>query len=146
MQGLHFSTWLSRYCPRIVCFHRIYIYIYNSGITSCSFSKPEDWNGITLFFYHGAGGLHSHFRHQLEYFKDLRYRTVTYDMYGHGCSSSRQRYDYTFDQLCYDALALFDRYALTEENILVGHSYGTRYYNYHEYKLSCKWHKDLPVI
>ena len=33
---------------------------------------------------------------------------------------------FTFEQYCYDALKLFDRYCLNDQNILIGHSYGTR--------------------
>ena len=33
---------------------------------------------------------------------------------------------FTFEQYCYDALKLFDRYSVNNQNVLIGHSYGTR--------------------
>ena len=36
---------------------------------------------------------------------------------------------FTFEQYCYDALRLFDRYSVNNHNVLIGHSYGTRCVN-----------------
>eukprot|EP00116_Pleurobrachia_bachei_P006942 sb/3467204/ len=91
--------------------------------------RPSDHNGWTIFFYHGAGATYRHFDAQIEHVVTLGYRAVTCDMYGHGSGSAavseRGKHMFTFEQFCYDALTLFDRYAENEMNVLVGHSYGT---------------------
>jgi len=89
---------------------------------------PENYNGDTLFFYHGAGGTYHHFHHQLHHAVSLGYRVVTCDMFGHGGSKAGRgttRHDFAFEQYCYDALALFDKFSVSDRNVLVGHSYGT---------------------
>lgn len=88
---------------------------------------PEQHNGSTIIFYHGAGGSHVHFLPQLEHFPTQGYEVICADMLGHGASERpAESSAYTFSQYSYDALALFDRYCNAgKRNILMGHSYGT---------------------
>lgn len=90
--------------------------------------SPENYNNTTLFFYHGAGGTYKQFKSQISHLLRLGYRVVTCDMFAHGkskCPARPENYMFTFEQYCYDALRLFDRYSVNNHNVLIGHSYGT---------------------
>lgn len=89
---------------------------------------PENHNNSTIFFYHGAGGTYRHFKCQISHLLQLGYRVVTCDMFGHGkskCSYIPETHMFSFEQFCYDALSLFDKFSVDCNNVLIGHSYGT---------------------
>ena len=98
----------------------------NSSLFRC----PENHNDATIFFYHGAGGTYRHFKLQISHLLGLGFRVVTFDMFGHGksqCNINPETHMFSFEQYCYDALSLFDRFSENSNNVLIGHSYGTRY-------------------
>ncbi|MGB6976309.1 MAG: alpha/beta hydrolase [Gammaproteobacteria bacterium] len=86
----------------------------------------------TLFLLHGAGGRMLQWREQIAFFaKD--YNIVALDNLGHGKSdrpkNATNKTLYSFAEISQDHQAIFDRYA-TEENIVIGHSYGGAFASY----------------
>ncbi|XP_071964720.1 protein ABHD8-like [Antedon mediterranea] len=80
-----------------------------------------------IFFIHGVGGSAKLWKHQVEYFYQENYEIVVPDLLGHGLSSApKHKKAYTFSELSEDMLVLFDAFA-KEENILIGHSYGSSF-------------------
>jgi pimeloyl-ACP methyl ester carboxylesterase len=82
-------------------------------------------NHGTIFFIHGLGGRGEQFRNQLDVFKD-KYLLVIPDLLGHGDSDkpkSEVTQTYSFQALEMDLDLIFRQHA-TENNIIIGHSYG----------------------
>ena len=85
----------------------------------------------TIFFLHGLGGRLDQFKAQIDYFKK-NYNIVAADMLGHGDSQKpRENANilYSFAELYQDIQILFSDYQ-TEENFIVGHSYGGTFATY----------------
>lgn len=79
----------------------------------------------TLFFIHGLGGRSQQWFNQIDYFKSS-FNIIVPDLLGHGESDkprSKEKNLYAFSEHEADLQNLFRQYA-TQENILIGHSYG----------------------
>ncbi|RVX41157.1 pimeloyl-ACP methyl ester carboxylesterase [Nonomuraea polychroma] len=79
-------------------------------------------NGVPLVFSHGAGADHVMFDAQREYLHARGYRTVTWDMRGHGLSRPAG-VRFTAEQAIADLCALIEHLAL-DRPVLVGQSLG----------------------
>lgn len=88
-------------------------------------NKPAA-NKTTIFFLHGMGGLATQWRKQVTALQE-NYTLIVPDLLGQGQSEKAQAQTdinpYDFFELSKDIQSLFDRYA-TEQNIVLGHSYG----------------------
>jgi|SRR5680860_161603 len=79
-------------------------------------------NDLTVVFIHGAGtGSLLNWKYQLAYFSK-KYRTIAYDW--RGCGKSDRPKSYSFDEHYQDFLTLMEKLKVTDNLILVGHSYG----------------------
>lgn len=79
----------------------------------------------TIFFLHGLGGRAEQFQAQIDFFKK-DYNIIAADMLGHGQSQKPKKNAaqiYSFNELYQDIQIIFDRYR-SEENFVIGHSYG----------------------
>ncbi len=91
-------------------------------ILQCSAQSP-----ITLFFVHGAGGRSEQWREQIKFFQN-KYNLLAFDFLGLGKSDKPKPTHsdpviYSFHEFSTDLQIIFDRYR-TEQNIILGHSYG----------------------
>ena len=85
----------------------------------------------TIFFLHGLGGRAEQFQAQIDYFKN-DYNIIAPDLLGQGQSEkpvNNPQHSYSFAELFQDIQALFNNYQ-TEENFIVGHSYGGTFATY----------------
>lgn len=79
----------------------------------------------TLFFAHGGGGNKDQWRFIWQHPSLSESNLVAWDLLGHGASPiPRDASAYAWDELVADQLAIFERYAGTQ-NILLAHSFGT---------------------
>lgn len=101
----------------------------------------------TLFLLHGAGGRVPQWREQIAFFAK-NYNIVAPDNLGHGKSDCPKNTTttplYSFSEINQDHQAIFDRYA-TEENIVMGHSYGGAFASYLVLKNSDKVKKLILI-
>ncbi|XP_075247732.1 protein ABHD8-like [Convolutriloba macropyga] len=124
------------------------------GYDAPSLKSPlgsRDHTQWLLFFVHGVASSSNDWSQQLEHFKQLGFRCVAVDLLGHGGSTSnvssdhpssssakpeaskrvgkrrkgqKKSDDYSFKQMAADVLAVFDHYAHSSGNVLIGHSLG----------------------
>lgn len=79
----------------------------------------------TLFLIHGLGGRSQQWLQQINYFKNS-FNIIAPDLLGHGESArphAKEKNLYAFSEHEADLQTIFRQFA-TEENILIGHSYG----------------------
>src|SRR3990167_1041258 len=79
--------------------------------------------GETITFIHGLRHDHTQFDRQVLHFSHDGYRTLTYDIRGHGRSLSTSTRDYTIDLLAEDLKSLFTKLGIKKSH-LVGVSLG----------------------
>ncbi|HEX7303074.1 alpha/beta hydrolase [Lentzea sp.] len=93
----------------------------SSGPTPQTWTRGNE-NGAAVVFTHGTMDAHETFDPLVPFFVDAGYRTVTWDLPGHGASSSGGL-DFSVPGAAADLLALLDGLGV-ERAVLVGHSLG----------------------
>ncbi len=98
-----------------------------SNLTDESRCAISNSNKLPVLFYiHGVGGNCNIWKKQVEFFGNKNYEIIALDLIGHGQSNvPNEFYNYQFLEMALDLLLVFDMFASPEENVVVGHSYGT---------------------
>jgi hypothetical protein len=101
-----------------------YSIIYKNKIASSAKGDPYCRTPL-IFFVHGVGGNINIWKNQIGYFSNLGYEVVAIDLIGHGKSTvPDEQKNYEFLEMAANVLNIFDMFATTDQNVLIGHSYG----------------------